>query len=54
MDHLGKYRTYLVNKKNNESYGYRLDEIPGDILRNDRPVSTPYRNGKIGGVPKIV
>lgn len=52
MDLLGKYRTYLVNKKNNESYGYRLDEIPGDILRNDRPVSTPYRNGKIGGVPR--
>ena len=53
MDRLGKYRTYLVNKKNNESFGYRLDEIPGDILRNDRPVSTPYRNGKVGGVPKV-
>ena len=53
MDRLGKYRTYLVNKENNESFGYRLDEIPGDILRNDRPVSSPYRNGKVGGVPKV-
>lgn len=52
MDLLGKYRTYLVNKRNNESFGYRLDEIPGDVLRNDRPVSKPYRDGKIGGVPR--
>mgnify|MGYP003291137406 CR=1 FL=1 len=58
MDRLGKYRTYLVNKQNNESFGYRLDEIPGDILkgdlRNDRPISQWYRKGKLGGVPQTV
>lgn len=53
LDILGRYRTYLVNKENNSSYVYRLDEIPGDILRNDRPISTPYLNGKIGGIPKL-
>lgn len=56
MDRLGKYRTYLVNKVENESFGYRLDEIPGDILnadlRNDRPISQWYRKGKLGGVPR--
>lgn len=50
---LGRYKTYLVNKENNESYTYRLDEIPGDILRNDRPILPAYRDGKIGGVPKL-
>lgn len=54
MDYLGKYRTYLVNKKNNESFIYRLDEIPGEILRNDRPISVPYRNKKVGGVPELI
>lgn len=53
MDKLGKYRTVLVAKENNESYLYRLDEIPGDILRNDRPISPIYKSGKIGGVPKL-
>lgn len=53
IDNLGKYRTYLVNKEDNESYCYRLDEIKGDILRHGRPISPIYRNGKIGGVPKI-
>lgn len=53
IDTLGKYRTYLVNKENNESYCYRLDEIKGDILRHGRPISPIYKDGKIGGVPKI-
>lgn len=53
MDRLGRYRTYLVNKENNESFAYRLDEIPGDILRNDRPISPIYNEGKVGGVPKV-
>jgi len=53
MDFLGKYRTVLINKENNESFSYRLDEIPGDIIRNDRPISPIYNSGKIGGVPKI-
>jgi hypothetical protein len=53
MDTLGKYRTFLVNKENNESFGYRLDEIPGDMLRNDRLISPIYNEGKIGGIPKL-
>lgn len=50
---LGRYRTYLVNKVDNESFAYRLDEIPGDILRNDRPILPAYNDGKIGGIPRI-
>lgn len=53
LDICGKYRTLLVNKENNASYAYRLDELPGDILRNDRPISTPYKEGRIGGVPRL-
>lgn len=53
IDSLGKYRTILVNKENNESYCYRLDELPGDLVRNDRPISPLYMKGKIGGVPKL-
>ena len=43
----------MVNKEDNESYGYRLDEIPGDIIRNDRSLTQIYKSGKIGGVPKL-
>lgn len=50
IDKLGRYQTLLVNKENNESYCYRLDEIP--LLRNDRAISPFYNKGKIGGVPK--
>ncbi|MEX3238542.1 ATP/GTP-binding protein [Serratia quinivorans] len=53
IDTLGKYRTYLVNKECNESYCYRLDEIKGDILRSGRLISPVYKEGKIGGVPKL-
>lgn len=53
LDICGKYRTVLVNKDNNASYAYRLDELPGDILRNDRLISTPYKEGRIGGVPRL-
>lgn len=53
MDKLGKYRVVLVNKQDNESFLYRLDEIPGDILRNDRPITPIYKAGKIGGKPKL-
>jgi hypothetical protein len=53
MDRLGKYKTVLVNKEENESFLYRLDEIPGDIIRNDRPISPIYNANKIGGKPKI-
>ncbi|MFZ4877043.1 AAA family ATPase [Janthinobacterium sp. Mn2066] len=53
LNYLGRYRSYLVAKDNNESYVYRLDEIPGDILRNDRPISPIYNEGRIGGVPRV-
>jgi AAA15 family ATPase/GTPase len=53
MDIIGKYQTILVNKKHSESFLYRLDEIPGDILRPDRKVSPVYQANKIGGKPKI-
>lgn len=52
IDFLGKYRVVLVNKEQSESYCYRLDEIPGDLVRNDRPITPLYRDGKIGGVPR--
>ncbi|WP_193015497.1 AAA family ATPase [Proteus sp. FME41] len=51
IDDLGRYRTILVNKENNESYCYRLDEIP--LLRNDRDISPFYKKGRIGGVPNF-
>ncbi len=53
MDELGKYKTILVNKEKNCSFAYRLDELPGDIVRNDRQISNIYFSGKLGGVPKI-
>lgn len=53
MDKLGKYRVVLVNKEDNESFLYRLDEIPGDMLRNDRSIVQKYKEGKIGGKPKL-
>jgi len=51
IDKLGKYRTILVNKDDGESYCYRLDEIPGSMIRNDRPITPLYLDGKIGGIP---
>jgi len=52
IDVLGKYRVVLVSKERSESYCYRLDEIPGDLVRNDRPIAPLYREGKLGGVPR--
>jgi len=52
IDFLGKYRVILVNKERSESYCYRLDDIPGDLVRNDRPIAPLYRDGKLGGVPR--
>ena len=37
----------------NESFLYRLDEIPGDMIRKNRPISPIYNANKIGGKPKI-
>ena len=53
IDISGRYRTYLVNKEDNVSYAFRLDEIPGDLLRNDRSIIPAYREGRIGGVPRL-
>ena len=53
LNTLGRYRTYLVNKVENESFAYRLDEISGDVLRNDRPILPAYNDGKIGGIPRL-
>ncbi|HOB70294.1 MAG TPA: ATP-binding protein [bacterium] len=53
IDKMGKYRTYLFNKEDNESYCYRLDELPGNLIRNDRLITPLYKSKKIGGVPKI-
>ncbi len=53
IDYMSKYRLVIVNKENSESYAYRLDEIPGDILRNNRSICPIYNSGKIGGIPKI-
>jgi len=50
IDSLGRYKTILVNKENNESYCYRLDEV--SLLRNDRLISPLYSKGKIGGTPQ--
>jgi len=53
IDKLGKYRLIFVNKEDNESYLYRLDEIPGEILRPDRSIIPAYNTHKIGGRPKV-
>jgi AAA15 family ATPase/GTPase len=53
LDWLGRYRCYLVNKEDNESYAYRLDELPADILRNGRPIAPAYNRGDLGGIPKL-
>lgn len=53
MDKMSKYRTIIINQEHSESYGYRIDEIPGDLVRNDRSVASVYNAGKIGGVPRI-
>lgn len=50
---LTKYRTYLFEKENGESFCYRLDEPETNILRNDRSISAPYKRHLLGGYPKI-
>ena len=52
MDYLGKYRIFIVNKNSNESFGYRLDSVGGEIIRNDRPISPTYLDKRLGGVPR--
>lgn len=52
MDKLKKYRLVFVNKENNESYLYRLDET-GEVIRNDRSIMPLYNSGSLGGKPKL-
>ena len=53
LDTMGKYRTTLINKEENESYSYRLNDLPSDLLRNHRPITPHYNKGSLGGVPSI-
>jgi hypothetical protein len=53
IDFLGKYRTILVGKENKESYCYRLDELSGQLVRNDRKIAQLYLDGRIGGIPNL-
>ena len=52
-DILGKHRTIMVEKEDNASLLYRLDEIPGDMPGYGKSISALYRAGEIGGLPKI-
>ncbi len=54
IDDMKKYRTYLFNKEDGESYCYRVDELPGNVvLRNERSLETTYKTGVLGGVPNV-
>ena len=53
MELAGKYRTYLFEKEDNKSYCYRLDELNGSLIRNDRSITRLYEKGLLGGVPKV-
>ncbi|KAF1079421.1 MAG: hypothetical protein GQF41_4301 [Candidatus Rifleibacterium amylolyticum] len=53
MDRVGKYRIVMVEKRDNASFVYRLDELPGSMIRNDRAILPLYRAKKIGGVPRL-
>lgn len=53
MDKLSKYKIVLVNKEDNESFLYRLDELPGSLVRNDRSIESVYKTGKLGGTPNL-
>ena len=53
MDDLKADKSFFLNKKDNESFGYRADECPSSLVRKNRSLRTPYEQGRIGGVPKI-
>ncbi len=53
LDFLGKHKSIFVNKEDNESYSYKLDELSGNLVRNDRSLIPLYNSGKIGGVPNL-
>jgi len=53
MDALKADQVFLLNKEDNESFGYRVDECPSSLVRKDRGIRLPYEQGRIGGVPKL-
>jgi AAA15 family ATPase/GTPase len=53
IDEMGKYRTYLLNKDDGESFCYRLDELDSTLVRNDRPIVPLYKAKRLGGYPRI-
>lgn len=54
MDDMKKYRTYLFNKEEGESYCYRVDELSSAVSpRNDRSLENMYKTGMLGGVPNV-
>ena len=53
LDDLKPDKVFLLNKENNESYGYLVSECSSAIVRKDRNIRTPYEQGRIGGVPKL-
>ena len=54
MDELKKYRIIFVNKEDNESFLYRLDEVSDEIIRNDRSLINIYNSNKVGGKPRLM
>ena len=53
LNTMGKYRSILVNNEDNESYAYRIDQLPGDLVRSNGNIAKRYNEGKLGGVPNI-
>lgn len=53
VDNLKKYRVVIVNKEDSESFLYRVDEIEGKFIRNDRSIYKIYQKGKLGGKPNL-
>lgn len=53
LDELKKYKVIVVNKENNESYLYRLDEIKNSLVRNDRSLKKVYDKHILGGKPDL-
>lgn len=51
LDTAKRYRSYIFEKKEGESYCYRGDEIPQ--IRNDKSLTDAYDNNEIGGHPNF-
>lgn len=53
LDNLTPDEVFLLNKEDNESFGYLMEECSSAVVRKDRNIRTPYEQGRIGGVPKL-